>query len=57
MFMCAEKYHEIPKMGRIRISNENSEEIQTFIVHDYEMKKYIKKFLELLEEFKKIYNL
>lgn len=57
MFMCAEKYGEVPKMGRIRISNENSNVIQTFIVHDYEMKEYLRKFIELLQEFRKINNL
>lgn len=52
MFMCAEKYQEIPAMGRIRISNENSDQIQTFIVHDYELKEYLKIFLDLLEKFR-----
>lgn len=54
MFMCAEKYKEVPKMGKIRISNEQSSEIQTFTVHDYEMKDYLKQFISLLEEFRKI---
>ena len=57
MFMCAEKYKEVPKMGRIRISNEQTSDIQTFTVFDYEMKDYLKKFLDLLEEFRKINNL
>jgi len=52
MFMCAEKYQEIPAMGRIRVSNENSDQIQTFIVHDYELKEYLKIFLDLLEKFR-----
>ena len=52
MFMCAEKYQEIPVMGRIRVSNENSDQIQTFIVHDYELKEYLKIFLDLLEKFR-----
>ncbi len=52
MFMCAEKYQEIPAMGRIRISNENSDQIQTFIVYDYELKEYLKIFLNLLENFR-----
>ena len=52
MFMCAEKYQEIPAMGRIRVSNENSDQIQTFIVHDYELKEYLKIFLNLLENFR-----
>jgi hypothetical protein len=55
--MCAEKYKEVPKMGRIRISNEQTSDIQTFTVFDYEMKDYLKKFLDLLEEFRKINNL
>jgi hypothetical protein len=57
MFMCSEKYGEIPKMGKIRISNEKTSDIQTFIVHDYEMKDYLKKFLSLLEEFRRINNI
>jgi hypothetical protein len=55
MFMCAEKYGRIPKMGRIRISNENTDQLQTFVVYDWEMKGYLKKFIELLEQFKEIY--
>jgi hypothetical protein len=55
MFMCAEKYREVPVMGRIRISNENSGGIQTFIVHDYEMKEYLKIFLDLLEKFRSLH--
>ena len=57
MFMCAEKYGEVPKQGRIRIANEQTSDIQTFTVFDYEMKDYLKKFLDLLEEFRKINNL
>jgi hypothetical protein len=56
MFMCAEKYGKVPKMGRIRISNEKEEGLQTFIVHDWEMKEYLKKFISLLEKFKEIYG-
>lgn len=55
MFMCAEKYNEVPAMGRIRVSNENSDQIQTFIVHDYELKEYLKIFLQLLEKFRTEY--
>jgi len=54
MFMCSEKYKEIPKMGKIRIANEQEDTIQTFTVYDYEMKEYLKIFLSLLEEFRKI---
>jgi hypothetical protein len=57
MFMCAEKYKEVPKMGRIRIANEQTEEVQTFTVHDYEMKDYLKQFISLMEEFRKINNI
>jgi hypothetical protein len=52
--MCSEKYKEIPKMGKIRIANEQEDTIQTFTVYDYEMKEYLKIFLSLLEEFRKI---
>lgn len=57
MFMCSEKYREIPKFGRIRISNENSNDLQTFTVHDYEMKEYMRIFIDLLDKFRKINNL
>lgn len=54
MFMCAEKYNEVPKVGRIRIANEQTSDIQTFEVHDYELKIYLSKFIELANEFRKI---
>jgi RecB family exonuclease len=57
MFMCAEKYKEVPKMGIIRISNEQNGDLQTFTVHDYEMKEYLKQFVSLVEEFRKINDL
>lgn len=57
MFMCAEKYGEVPKMGRIRISNEQTSDLQTFTVYDYELKEYLKKFIDLVQEFRKINNL
>lgn len=57
MFMCAEKYKEVPKMGRIRISNEQSTDLQTFTVYDYELKEYLKKFVDLAQEFRKVHNL
>jgi hypothetical protein len=57
MFMCTEKYGRIPKMGKISIANEKEDELQFFIVHDWEMKDYLRKFLELLEKFKKMYNI
>jgi len=55
MFMCAERYGEVPVMGRIRVSNENSNQIQTFIVHDHELKDYLRIFLDLLEKFRNNY--
>jgi hypothetical protein len=57
MFMCAEKYGEVPKKGVIRISNENEDELQTFILHDYDLKDYLSEFIKLAQEFKKIHNL
>ena len=57
MFMCAEKYGSVPKMGKIKVSNESTDEIQVFKVHDYELKKYLGKFIELLDKFKKIHNI
>lgn len=57
MFMTAEKYGKVPKIGKIKISNEMTEDIQVFTVYDYEMKKYLKKFIELLEKFKKIHGI
>ena len=57
MFMCAEKYGEVPKKGIIRIANENDDELQTFIVHDYELKHHLSQFIELVQEFRKINNL
>jgi hypothetical protein len=55
MFMCAEKYGIVPKMGRIRIANEQFSEIQTFTVEDHEMKVYLKQFIDLTEQFRNLY--
>jgi hypothetical protein len=55
MFMCAEKYGVIPKMGRIRIANEQFKDIQTFTVQDHEMKTYLKQFIDLAEQFRNLY--
>ena len=57
MFMCAEKYGEVPKMGRIIIANEQSGDLQTFIVHDYELKEYLSQFIELAQKFRKMHSI
>jgi len=57
MFMCAEKYGEVPKMGRIRIANEQTSDLQTFIVHDYELKEYLSQFIELAQKFRKMHSI
>ena len=54
MFMCAEKYNEVPKVGKIRIANEQTSDIQTFEVHDYELKDYLSQFIDLCEKFREI---
>lgn len=57
MFMCAEKYNEVPKLGRIRIANEQTSDIQTFIVHDYELKYYLSQFIDLTKKFREIHGI
>jgi hypothetical protein len=57
MFMCAEKYNEVPKVGKIRIANEQTSNIQTFEVHDYELKDYLSQFIDLCEKFREINNI
>lgn len=57
MFMCSEKYKEIPKVGKIRIANEQTSEIQTFEVHDYELKGYLSQFISLCQQFREINNI
>lgn len=57
MFMVAEKFGEVPKMGRIRISNEETSDLQTFIVHDYELKDYLKQFVDLAKRFRELNNI
>ena len=54
MFMCAEKYKEVPKEGRIRLANEQTSTIQTFTVYDYELKYYLGKFIDLAKKFREI---
>ena len=55
--MCAEKYQEVPKCGRIRIANEQTSDIQTFIVHDYELKYYLEQFIDLAKKFREIHGI
>ena len=57
MFMCAEKYNEVPKVGKIRIANEQTSDIQTFEVHDYELKDYLSQFIDLCKKFREINNI
>lgn len=57
MFMCAEKYKEVPKVGKIRIANEQTPDIQTFEVHDYELKDYLSQFIDLCNKFREINNI
>lgn len=57
MFMCAEKYKEVPKVGRIRIANEQTSTIQTFEVHDYELKDYLNQFIDLAKKFREIHSI
>jgi hypothetical protein len=57
MFMCAEKYKEVPKVGRIRIANEQTSDLQTFTVHDYELKEYLGQFIDLAKEFRRIHGI
>ncbi len=57
MFMCAEKYGEVPKMGKIRIANEQTSTIQTFTVHDYELKEYLGQFIDLANKFREIHGI
>lgn len=57
MFMCAEKYGYVPKMGKIKVSNEMTDDIQVFKVYDYEIKKYLGIFIGLLDKFKKMHNI
>ena len=57
MFMCAEKYKEVPKVGKICIANEQTSDIQTFEVHDYELKDYLSQFIDLCEKFREMNNI
>ena len=42
MFMCAEKYKEIPVMGRIRIANEKTDDINNLLIIAYDTNNIIK---------------
>lgn len=57
MFMYAELYGIMPARGEIWISNEKDDGIQKFIVHSCDMKKHLKKFISLREEFQNKYIL
>lgn len=56
MFAYAERYGVIPERGEIWISNEKDSTIQKFIVTKDEFKTHLRKFLELLEEFRKTHT-
>jgi hypothetical protein len=57
MFMCAEKYGEVPKVGKIRIANEQTSDLQIFEVHDYQLKEYLSQFIELAQKFRKMHSI
>ena len=54
MFAYAERYGVIPDRGEIWIANEKTSKLQRFIVTKDEFKTYLRKFLELLAEFREI---
>lgn len=54
MFAYAERYGVIPDRGEIWIANEKDSKLQRFIVTKDEFKTYLRKFLELLAEFREI---
>jgi len=57
MFMYAERTGILPKRGEIWISNEKDNDIQRFILNDFDFKIHLRKFLNLLVEFQHKYNL
>lgn len=57
MFAYAERYGVIPDRGEIWISNEKGSEIQRFTVTKDEFKTYLRKFLELLSQFREIHGI
>lgn len=56
MFAYAERYGVIPNRGEIWIANEKKTDLQRFIVTKDEFKIYLKQFIELRSEFKKIHG-
>ena len=54
MFAYAERYGVIPDRGEIWIANEKDSKLQRFTVTKDEFKTYLRKFLELLVEFREI---
>lgn len=57
MFAYAERYGVIPDRGEIWIANEQTSELQRFIVTKDEFKIYLRKFLELLAQFRQIHSI
>lgn len=57
MFAYAERYGVIPHRGEIWISNEKDSTIQRFIVTRDEFKDHLRKFLDLLRQFREIHSI
>lgn len=57
MFAYAERYGVIPHRGEIWISNEKDSSIQRFIVTRDEFKEHLRKFLDLLKQFREIHSI
>lgn len=57
MFAYAERCGVIPHRGEIWISNEKNSNIQRFIVTREEFKEYLRKFLDLLKQFREIHSI
>jgi hypothetical protein len=57
MFAYAERYGVIPQRGEIWISNEKNSSIQRFIVTSDEFKEYLRRFLDLLKQFREIHTI
>jgi len=52
MFKFAEMFGVLPDRGEIVISNEQGAELQWIIVSNVEMKIHLRRFLDLLKEFR-----